>query len=167
MANEIGYWNGGAGAVEQTIFPGDSIGPIQSAVHTAGAGETITAIRVNISTIGSLTTLKVGLCTVSGGSPTGSPVQTFTFTGLSGSGIKSQSVSWPLTDGVSYALVAGEGDAITKFGGDTLTNGSDYDDVTGNLATFTHRSFKGVQIELAGDITAGGSSTTLMGQACL
>ena len=157
MANEIGYWNSGAGASTQSAFAGDSIGPVQSAVHAAGAGETITAIRFNVSNIGSTTTAKVGLFQTSAGLPTGAPVQTYTFTGLSGNGVKSASVSWALTNGVSYALVLGETNAIMQVSGDSLASGSTYDDITGDLSTYTHRSYKALQIELAGDITTSSS----------
>ncbi|HEU4602034.1 MAG TPA: hypothetical protein VFS24_08700, partial [Steroidobacteraceae bacterium] len=40
-ANEIGYWNGGAGATSETLFTGgQSYAPVGgTAIHTAGAGE--------------------------------------------------------------------------------------------------------------------------------
>lgn len=155
MANEIGYWNGGAGAVSQAFFAADSAAPVGSAVHAAGAGETITMVRIAFRGTNLQTSCKIGLFATSAGLPTGSPIYTpVTISGITGAGTYSSSVSWALTNGVSYALAFGEANSLGNLSSDTQANGTSYDDVTGSLASFTHRSYKGNIIELAGDITA-------------
>lgn len=167
MANEIGYWNGGAGGVNQAFFAGDSAAPVGSAVHAAGSGETITTVRIAFRGTNLQTTCKIGLFATSAGLPTGSPIYTpATISGISGAGTYSTSVSWALTNGVSYALAFGESDSLGNLSSDTQASGTSYDDVTGSLSSFTHRSYKGNIIELAGDITTSASAPrtlTLLG----
>lgn len=38
MANEIGYWNGGAGAVSESYGGGDSLACVDTGLHTVGQG---------------------------------------------------------------------------------------------------------------------------------
>lgn len=164
MANEIGYANGGSGATTVSAFPGDSLAPVDTGLHTAGSGETITLIRFSLQSGGSATTCKVGLFAVTGGVPTSTPIYTVATVSISGAGTYTQAVSWALTNGVQYALAIGEFNAVVALRADTRTNGTSVDDTTGSLSSYTHRVYSGNIIELSGDITtsAAGRSPNLL-----
>jgi hypothetical protein len=163
VANEIGYDNASAGQAI-ALFPGpngDAAAPVAlSAIHAAGAGETITLVKARVSSVGSATTFLIGLFGVNGSSqPTGSPIYTPVSVATGGTnGLKTQSVSWALSNGVSYVLAVGDVDAICQFASDTQANGTSMDTANTDLTDFVHGSYDGEIICVAGDITTSASN---------
>jgi hypothetical protein len=158
-ANEIGYLNGAGGATTVTMFGGDSASPVAlTAIHTGATGETITLVKVRIAT-GAGTTLAIGLFGVNGSDqPTGAPIYTPITVNSTTSGLKTQAVSWALTNGVRYVLAIGENSGIIVISSDSQANGSSFDSSTGSLSSFTHISYKTDIVEVAGDITTSSSN---------
>ena len=167
MADEIG--SNLNGAVTQAAFAGDQVSPVGlSAIRTAGAGETVTNVKYRLTSVGTATTVSIGLYAVNGSDqPTGAPIYTRVAIVTGGTnGLKQSAVSWALTEGTRYVLAASLIDSVVTFTATTQANGTSIDDGTAGEATFTHRSYGAVIVDIAGDITvaAGGASIAVIMQ---
>jgi len=165
VANEIGYWNGGAGASTLACFPDEYLSPVTAAnAYTASSGDSITAVRLSQSSSGART-IGVALYEYDAGTdrPTGPALQTTTIA-TTGTGTFSTSVSWALTAGLDYVLALGDPDVAVNITADTLSNGTSRDDSgDATFPTWGHTSYSNVQIELAGDVTNSGGGATPKG----
>ena len=167
MANEIGYWNGGAGATTVVCFPDEYLSPVTAAnAYTAVSGDAITAVRFSRTSSGGTFDIGIALYAYDSGldRPTGAALQTTTISGSTTAGTFSAVVNWPLSAGSSYVLAAGDPTAPMSFTSDSLANGTSGDDSgDATFPTWGHTGYRAHQIELAGDVTNTPSATTRRG----
>ena len=166
MANEIGYWNGGAGATTRALGTNQYLSPVTAAnAYTASAGDVINQVRFSRLSSGTKT-VSIGLYEYDAAldRPTG-PVLNEVQIVSTASGIwqSSTGLGWSLTAGLDYVLAIGE---LVETGfnltADVLTAGTSNDD-SGDTSfpTWGHVSYSNVQIEVAGDvINTGGAINT-------
>lgn len=159
MANDGGYWNGGAGASTRGIFTagGGKEANVAAGLYTAGSGQIATRVHFNVGSASGATSITVGLFATTAGAVTGPPAFS-TSVAIAGNGDNAATVSWALTPGVVYAIAIG-----TAVGGvptitcDTRTNGIDRDDNGGTFASaWSHTDFPSFALELAFDVVATG-----------
>ena len=162
MANEIGYWNSGSGGSTKSLFQNTSYGSINAAdTYTASSGDTITAVRCFRSGTGTERTASIGLYTVSGGLPNTLVAETPVTILAAGGVCEVTGLSWALTGGTTYCLAIGEVSAGFVLTALAEASSTAQDDTADNNfpATWANNSTTAVRMELAGDVTSGGSTT--------
>jgi hypothetical protein len=164
-ANEIGYWNNGAGAQTSALFPDEYKAVVTAAnAYTATTGDTITAVRIGQSTAAARV-IGVALYEYDAGTnrATGPALQTTTISTTGAGTFERTGLTWTLTNGLDYVLVAGDPDSVVNLTADTLTDGTSIDDSgDATFPTWGHTAYQALQIELAGDVTNSGGGGLLL-----
>jgi hypothetical protein len=162
MANEAGYFNGGAGAAATfAIFAGDKTGNIAAGIYTAVGSQQINAVRFSLISNAAATLVTVGLFLTSAGAITGAPLNTVGIAVSANNTIYSASgLTWALSNGSSYALaIVGVDAGLISLSTDTRTNGQDNDTSGGAIgASWSRTSTGNFALELAGDVVAGAAA---------
>lgn len=166
MANEIGYWNGGAGATTRALGTNQYLSPVTAAnAYTAVSGDVIDRVRFSRGSSGTKT-ISIGLYEYDSAldRPTG-PVLNEVQIVSTASGVweSSAGLNWPLTAGLDYVLAIGElQETGFNLTADVLTAGTSNDD-SGDTSfpTWGHVNYSNVQIEVAGDVVNSGGGSTI------
>lgn len=163
MANEIGYWTG-TGTLDGDVGGGAAT-TSGGGTYTAGANEEVSYVRcLGRSATGDAGVLKMALVRISDNYIEQGPV-TFNPTYAAGMAEYGQAVSWPLTNGVEYAIIVRAVDTATGF---TYYNtGSTGDQTVGTQYTQGETWSAGTgygnnrRFEAAADVTSTGSSVSI------
>lgn len=159
MANEFGYWAGGAAGSAQIFFVAGGGANVASNLYTAPSGATITHVRAYRSSGGAATVnFKIALYVTSGGviPASATPVQSVTINNVNDPSEFGADVSWALTNGVVYALAVEPLDNAANISCSTLSNGCLVASAVFTTGWSTATTFN-VQLELAADVTISGS----------
>ena len=163
-ANEVGYWNGGAGASSRSTFIDTEYANNNAADHyTCVTGDAVTHVRMHRFSAGTARTSTVAIRSVTGGVPDQLQHEVAVAVGA-GIGEYGADTNWSCPNGMTITISIGEISGGFNVTADALATGTTHGNAPSNTfpTTWSPSTTSNFRMELAADITNTPSSGALL-----